>query len=61
LKVTQYAGFKNLIEKKLDICEQTPPIGLPEYIFEYELGYGLLKTGIVFDIYLGIVDKSVFI
>jgi len=37
----------------------TPPIGLPKCPFEYELGYGLLKTGIVFDIYLGIVDRSV--
>jgi hypothetical protein len=51
-------GLRNLIEGKLDICEQIPPIGLLKCTFEYILGYGLLKTGIVFDIYLAIVDRS---
>jgi hypothetical protein len=42
----------------LDIVEQTPPLGLPKCTFEYVLGYGL-KTGIVLDIYLVIVDRRV--
>jgi hypothetical protein len=47
-----------VIEKKLDVVEQTAPNGLSKCTFEYVLGYGLLKTAIALDIHLVIVDRS---